>query len=476
MAAKPNLINGEWVGSGESIASINPSNLGDCIGEFALANPKQARLAVVAAREALPSWSATTTQLRSDILMKAAMEISARRDELGELVSREAGKTRAEGIGEVVRAMQIFQFFSGEAVRYGGENLPSVRPGIGVLTSREPVGVVAVITPWNFPVAIAAWKLAPALAFGNTVVFKPSEETPAIAWELMRILERNGLPPGVVNMINAPGALVGPALTEKVDAISFTGSVCTGREIVSRAIPSMARIQLEMGGKNPLVVLDDADLDVAVECAANGAFFSAGQRCTASSRLVVMSRIYDRFVEALVKRMRSLKVGDALVEDTDIGPIINQRQLDSIQRSIQIGKDEGAELLEGGDLVEAKTPGFFMRPTLMLGTNSMRINRDEIFGPFACVICASDYDEALAIANDTDYGLSSGICTRSHKLATHFRLNAKSGLTMVNLPTAGLDYHVPFGGRNASSYGLGEQGKSAVEFYTVSKTAYVAYG
>ncbi|CAB3767054.1 Aldehyde dehydrogenase, thermostable [Paraburkholderia humisilvae] len=371
--------------------------------------------------------------------------------------------------------MQIFQFFSGEAVRYGGENLPSVRPGVGVQTSREPVGVVAVITPWNFPIAIAAWKLAPALAFGNTVVFKPSEETPAIAWELVKILERNGLPRGVVNMINARGAVAGPALTEKVDAISFTGSLRTGRQIASQAIPNMTRIQLEMGGKNPLVVLDDAELDVAVECAVNGAFFAAGQRCTASSRLVVMSGIYDRFVEALVTRMRSLKVGPALASDTDIGPVIHQRQLDLVQRYIQLGKDEGAELLEGGDRVEAPTPGCFIRPALMLGTNSMRINREEVFGPFASVIRASDYDEALAIANDTDYGLSSGICTSSHRLATHFRLNVKSGLTMVNLPTAGLDYHVPFGGRNGSSYGPREQGRSAVEFYTVGKTAYIGY-
>ena len=475
MAMKPNLIDGEWVGSDESILNINPSNLGDTVGEFALATPAQVKQAIAAARQALSVWSATTTQIRSDLLIKTAIEMLSRKEELGELVSREAGKTKAEGVGEVVRAAQIFQFFSGEAVRYGGENLPSVRPGIGVQTSREPVGVVAVITPWNFPIAIAAWKIAPALAFGNTVVFKPSEETPGIAWELMRILERNGLPAGVVNMINGRGPVVGPALTEGIDAISFTGSVRTGREIAGRAVSSMTRIQLEMGGKNPLVVLDDAQLDVAVECAANGAFFSAGQRCTASSRLIVTAGIYDRFVDALMKRMRSLKVGPALANGTDIGPVINQRQLDSIQNYIQIGKDEGAELLEGGEIVEAETPGFFMKPVLMLGTNSMRINREEVFGPFASVIRASDYDQALALANDTDFGLSSGICTSSHKFATHFRLNVKSGLTMVNLPTAGLDYHVPFGGRKGSSYGPREQGKSAVEFYTVSKTAYVSH-
>lgn len=475
MESKPNLINGEWVGSDESIANINPSNLNDRVGDFAAATLEHVRQAVAGARHALSAWSATTTQVRSDLLMKVALEMSARREELGELVSREAGKTKAEGIGEVVRAMQIFQFFSGEAVRYAGENLPSVRPGIGVQTSREPVGVVTIITPWNFPIAIAAWKLAPALAFGNTVVFKPSEETPAIAWELMKILERSGLPAGVVNMVNGRGPEIGAALIEDVDAISFTGSVRTGREIALRAIPSMIRIQLEMGGKNPLIVLDDADLNVAVECAVNGAFFSAGQRCTASSRLIVTDGIHDRFVEAVVKRMRSLKVGPALASGTEIGPVINQRQLDAIQNYIRIGKEEGAAMLEGGERIEGATPGFFLKPALMAGNNSMRINREEVFGPFACVVRASDYDEALALANDTDYGLSSGICTSSHSAATHFRLNVKSGLTMVNLPTAGLDYHVPFGGRKASSYGPREQGKLAVEFYTVGKTAYVSY-
>ncbi|WP_168791068.1 aldehyde dehydrogenase family protein [Paraburkholderia aromaticivorans] len=476
MTVKPNLIGGEWREGSSSIESINPSDTRESIGHYALADATQMREAVAAARAAQPAWSATTTQVRSDLLLKTSIELAARKEEIGELVSREAGKTRAEGIGEVLRASQIFQFFAGEAVRYGGENLPSVRPNINVQISRDPVGVVALITPWNFPIAIAAWKLAPALAFGNTAVLKPSEETPGVAWELFRVLERNGLPAGVANLINGRGADAGEALVEGVDALSFTGSVRTGRGLAQSAIANMVRVQLEMGGKNPLVVLDDADLGVAVECALNGSFFSAGQRCTASSRLIVTEAIHDRFVDALRNRMRSLKIGHALTAGTDIGPLINQRQLDMVQGYIQTGRDEGAELVEGGQLLQAGTPGFFMQPALMTETStSMRVNREEVFGPFATVIRAADYDEALALANDTEYGLSAGICTTSHKYASHFRQHVRSGLAMINLPTAGLDYHVPFGGTKASSYGQREQGTYAVDFYTNSKTAYVGY-
>jgi alpha-ketoglutaric semialdehyde dehydrogenase len=476
MTAKPNLIGGAWTEGNLTIESINPSDTRDSVGHYALADVAQMRAAVAAARDAQPAWAAATTQARSDLLLKTSIELAARKDELGELVSREAGKTRAEGVGEVIRASQIFQFFAGEAVRYGGENLPSVRPNINVQIGRDPVGVVALITPWNFPIAIAAWKLAPALAFGNTAVLKPSEETPGVAWALFDVLVRNGLPPGVANLINGRGADAGVALVEGVDAISFTGSVQTGRRLAQSAVANMIRIQLEMGGKNPLIVLDDADLALAVECALNGSYFSSGQRCTASSRLIVTEGIHDRFVDALRKRMRSLKIGHALGAATDIGPLINQRQLDKVQGYIQIGRDEGAELVEGGQLLQQETPGFYMQPALFSETaNSMRINREEVFGPFATVIRASDYEEALALANDTEFGLSAGLCTTSHKHANHFRQNIKSGLAMINLPTAGLDYHVPFGGTKGSSYGQREQGTYAVDFYTNTKTAYIGY-
>ncbi|MGE8611525.1 MAG: aldehyde dehydrogenase family protein [Achromobacter veterisilvae] len=476
MTQKANYIGGAWVEGAGTLENLNPADPRDLIGLYASADEAQMRQAVQAARAAAPGWERSTTQLRSDILFRAANEILARKEELGALVSREAGKTLAEGMGEVMRAGQIFQFFAGEAVRYGGENLPSVRPDIGVQISRHPVGVVSMITPWNFPIAIPAWKMAPALAFGNTVVLKPSEHTPGAAWELFAILERAGLPAGVANLVNGEGAAAGQALLDGVDAVSFTGSVATGRKIATGASERMIRVQLEMGGKNPLVVLDDADLDVAVECALNGAFFSAGQRCTASSRLIVADGIHDRFVQALTERMRKLVVGDPRTAGTQIGPVINDAQLRKILGYIELGQSEGATLAEGGKRADASSAGHFLRPTLFTqSSNDMRINREEIFGPVAAVIRVSGYDEALEVANDTAFGLSSGICTTSLKAANHFRLNVRSGLTMVNLPTAGLDYHVPFGGVKASSFGPREQGRYAVDFYTSTKTAYIGY-
>lgn len=476
MTQKANYIGGAWVEGAGTLENLNPADPRDLIGLYASADEAQMRQAVQVARAAAPGWERSTTQLRSDILFRAANEILARKEELGALVSREAGKTLAEGMGEVMRAGQIFQFFAGEAVRYGGENLPSVRPDIGVQISRHPVGVVSMITPWNFPIAIPAWKMAPALAFGNTVVLKPSEHTPGAAWELFAILERAGLPAGVANLVNGEGAAAGQALLDGVDAVSFTGSVATGRKIATGASERMIRVQLEMGGKNPLVVLDDADLDVAVECALNGAFFSAGQRCTASSRLIVADGIHDRFVQALTERMRKLVVGDPRTAGTQIGPVINDAQLRKILGYIELGQSEGATLAEGGKRADASSAGHFLRPTLFTqSSNDMRINREEIFGPVAAVIRVSGYDEALEVANDTAFGLSSGICTTSLKAANHFRLNVRSGLTMVNLPTAGLDYHVPFGGVKASSFGPREQGRYAVDFYTSTKTAYIGY-
>ncbi|MBO9330614.1 aldehyde dehydrogenase family protein [Achromobacter xylosoxidans] len=476
MTQKANYIGGAWVEGPDAIENLNPADPADVIGLYASADQAQMRQAVQAARDAAPAWERSSTQLRSDILFRAANEILARKEELGALVSREAGKTLADGVGEVMRAGQVFQFFAGEAVRYGGENLPSVRPDIGVQISRHPVGVVSMITPWNFPIAIPAWKIAPALAFGNTVVLKPSEHTPGAAWELFAILERAGLPAGVANLVNGYGAAAGQALLDGADAVSFTGSVATGRKIAAGASERMMRVQLEMGGKNPLVVLDDADLDVAVECALNGAFYSAGQRCTASSRLIVADGIHDRFVQALTDRMRKLVVGDPRTAGTQIGPVINAAQLEKILGYIELGRSEGATLAEGGKRAEAATAGHFLRPTLFTeSSNAMRINQEEIFGPVAAVIRVSGYDEALQVANDTAFGLSSGICTTSLKHANHFRLNVRSGLTMVNLPTAGLDYHVPFGGVKASSFGPREQGRYAVDFYTSTKTAYIGY-
>jgi alpha-ketoglutaric semialdehyde dehydrogenase len=475
MKALKNYIGGDWLDGGEVIRSINPSDTNDVLAECASASAKQVADAVAGARAAFTQWSQTTTQVRADLLNKIGTELMDRKEELGELLAREEGKTRAEGIGEINRAAQVFRFFAGEVVRFGGEKLPSVRPNIDIEISRGPVGVVGIITPWNFPVAIPAWKIAPALAFGNTVVFKPSEITPLMGWHLAEIISRAGGPAGIVNLVMGTGPGTGQAVVDNVDAVSFTGSVPTGRQIAQRAIQRMIRVQCEMGGKNPLVVLDDADLDTAINCAVDGAFFQTGQRCTASSRLIVSEGIHDRFVDGVVDRLKKLVIGHALKPATNVGPAVDQRQLEKDLRYLDIGRREGAKVkLEGGPL-KRDTPGYYISPTLFVDTNNqMQINREEMFGPIAAVIRVKNYDEALAVANDTEFGLSAGICTTSRKYARHFQANAQSGLVMVNLPTAGLDYHVPFGGTKASSYGPREQGRYAEEFYTVVKTAYIS--
>jgi alpha-ketoglutaric semialdehyde dehydrogenase len=470
-----NFIAGDWV-PGEGISrNINPSNTKDLIGEYARASAPQVEAAVAAARAAFPSWSRSTPQERHDILLRASTEILARREELGRLLSREEGKTLAEGIGEATRAGQILDFFAGEALRIPGEKLASVRPNVDIELTREAVGVVGIISPWNFPIAIPAWKIAPALAYGNCVLFKPADLVPGTAHALAEIIVRAGPPKGVFNLVMGRGSLVGEAMLghKHVDAISFTGSVSTGRRVAAACAEHMRKFQLEMGGKNPLVILEDADLKTAVECAVNGAFFSTGQRCTASSRLIVVKSIYSRFREALLERMKGLVVDDALKAGTQIGPVVDQGQLDQDLSYLKIGVDEGAKLAAGGERVDRASPGFYLTPALFTDVdNSMRIAREEIFGPVATMIPAENYDEALALANDTQFGLSAGLCTTSLKYATHFKRNAEAGMVMVNLPTAGVDYHVPFGGRKGSSLGPREQGRYAVEFYTTVKTAY----
>jgi len=471
-----NYIAGAWAEAAEPAPNINPSNLSDVVGEYARANETQVRAAIAAARAAFPAWSRGGVQARADMLDKIGNEILARKDELGVLLSREEGKTRPEGVGEAMRAGYLFKFFAGEVVRQAGEVLPSVRPGIKVEITREPVGVVGIITPWNFPIAIPAWKIAPALAYGNCVVFKPADLVPGCAWSLAEIIARAGVPAGVFNLVMGRGSVVGELLSNSndVDAISFTGSAAVGRRVAQNCAARLAKVQLEMGGKNPQVVLDDADLDTAVNVSLQSAFFSTGQRCTAASRLIVTQGIHDRFVSALTGKMKSLKVDDALKDGTDIGPVVDKQQLEQDLRYIELGRKEGAKLAAGGERLKRGTEGFYLEPALFVDTTSqMAINRDEIFGPVASVIRAKDYDEALAVANDTPYGLSSGIATTSLKHAEHFKRNSAAGMVMVNLPTAGVDYHVPFGGRKGSSYGPREQGRYAVEFYTTVKTAYV---
>jgi len=468
-------INGRWETGVTTGRSENPSDTREVVAEYARADRSQTEAAIRAAAEAFTHWSRTTPQRRADVLDQIGSEILARRDELGVLMAREEGKTLPEAVAEAARAGQIFKFFAGEALRVGGETMSSMRPGVQVDITREPVGVVGVITPWNFPLAIPAWKIAPALAYGNTVVFKPAELVSACGWALSEIISRAALPAGSFNLVMGSGREVGQAIVDSasVDAISFTGSVETGERILKAASARHAKLQLEMGGKNPLVVLADADLDRAVDCAVQGAYFSTGQRCTASSRLIVEASVHDAFVARLRLRIAALKIGHALERGVDIGPVVDRRQLGQNLAAIAAAIEEGAERVWGGELLKRPTAGHYMSPALFLARPHQRVAREEIFGPVACVLRADDYEHALALANDTPFGLCAGICTASLQRAMHFKRHAKVGMTMVNLPTAGVDYHVPFGGRKASSYGPREQGRYAAEFYTTVKTGYV---
>lgn len=471
-----NMIDGEWIDGVDIARNINPSDTNDLVGEYARADESQTRRAIESAFDAQKIWARFTAEQRSDSLDRIGIEILARREELGALLSQEEGKTLLEGIGEVVRAGRVFKFFAGEALRLGGEKLPSIRQDVDVEVTREPEGVVGIITPWNFPIAIPAWKIAPALAYGNSVVFKPADLVPGSAWALSEIIVRAGaLPNGVFNLVMGSGSLVGQtiATSRKVRALTFTGSVGTGRRIGMMCMERGGKVQMEMGGKNPLIILNDADLDTAVSVAINGSFFSTGQRCTGSSRLIVEQGIHDRFVAAMKERMDALVVDNAMKPRTDIGPVASQDQLDQDRFYIELGCKEGGKLAAGGELLQRDTPGFYLSPALITETdNAMRINREEIFGPVASVIAVKDYEEAVEVANDTEFGLSSGICTTSLKYANDFKRRTTAGMVMVNVPTAGVDYHAAFGGRKGSSYGPREQGPYAKEFYTGVKTAY----
>jgi aldehyde dehydrogenase (NAD+) len=476
MSAHRNYINGAWVESAAApIVDRNPSDIDDVVGSYAAADAAQTRRAIEAARAAFPAWSRSSIQERADLLDAVGSRILSRAQEIGRLLAREEGKTLKEAVGETMRAGHVFKFHAGQALRITGELVDSPRKGVSVTVQREPLGVIGIITPWNFPIAIPAWKIAPALAYANCVVFKPASLVPGCAHVVAELLADCGCPPGVFNLLVGSGREVGDAIVNapEVDAISFTGSVETGRALAARAVAGMKKIQLEMGGKNPLIVLDDADLDNAVECAVQGAFYSTGQRCTATSRVIVTPGIYGRFRHALLARTTALVVGDALDEKTQIGPAVDAAQLKTDLDYIAVGQKEGARLVVGGERQPAQKNGFYIQPTVFEDVhNQMRIAREEIFGPVVSLLRAQDYEEALATANDTPFGLSGGICTTSLKHADHFRRDAQVGLAMINAPTAGVDYHVPFGGVKGSSYGSREQGAYAVEFYTRVKTVY----
>src|SRR2546430_2079982 len=469
------LINGEAVTAGTHAGeSVNPSNLDDVVARYTKAGAAEVNDAVKAARAAFPGWSQASPEVRSDVLDKASNIIMSRAKELGTLLSREEGKTLPEGTGEVMRAARILKYFAGEALRRHGQTLDSTRPNIDVETHREAVGVFGLITPWNFPIAIPAWKSAPALAFGNTVVLKPATPTPAIAHALGEILLEAGAPPGVFNLVIGEGD-VGRAIVAHpdIDGISFTGSQVVGASVAEGAIKRQARVQLEMGGKNPLVVLDDADLDRAVMCAIDGAFYGTGQRCTASSRIIVTEGIHDRFVEALAEKARSLRVGDALDPNTQIGPAVSEAQLEQNLSYVKIARDEGGKVLTGGEPLTLDKRGYYMAPTVIADTApDQRINCEEVFGPVASTVKVKDYEEALESANRGQFGLSAGGVANTPPHTRPPRPPLRAGVVMINLPTAGGDYHVPFGGSRKSSYGAREQGVAAVEFYTQTKAGF----
>ena len=468
------LINGEWDASGPQTPNINPSDVSDIIGHTASASSSQVEDAIAAARAAQPAWDAVKLEEKKNMLHAIGQELIDRCDEIGTILSREEGKPFGEGRGETFRAGEFYQYYAAECLRQIGESAASVRPGINIDISREPIGVVGLITPWNFPIAIPAWKIAPALAYGNCVVLKPAQLTPACGYILAEIIHEAGAPAGVFNLVTGRGSQVGQTLVDHpaVNAISFTGSVSVGRALAASAANGLKKIQMEMGGKNPMVIMADADLDLAVGACLNSAFFSTGQRCTASSRLIVDASVHDSFVDKLTTAMKALKVGDALDPETQIGPVASSSQLNNNLSYVDLAAKEGATVI-GGEQLSLDKNGYYQAPALFINAdNSMRIAREEIFGPCATVIKADGFEEALAIANDTEFGLSAGICTTSLKHARDFKRYSQSGMVMVNLPTAGVDYHVPFGGTKASSYGSREQGRQAVEFYTTTKTAY----
>jgi aldehyde dehydrogenase (NAD+) len=474
-----NLINGEWVASasGKTFDNINPANTTDVIGCFQDSDQEDVKRAVSAAREAYNKWNEIPVTSREVYLYRAAEILDRRAEELARALTREMGKTLPEARGEVARGVQILRYYAGEARRLCGETYPSDNAATMLYTLREPLGVVGLITPWNFPVAIPLWKIAPAIVYGNTVVIKLSQDAPLTGVLLGEVFGEAGLPAGVVNIITGYGPLASKALVEAdgVEAISFTGSNAVGRKIMRRCGELGRKVQLEMGGQNPVVVMADADLKQAVELTVAGAFFSTGQKCTATSRVVVQRPVAAEFTDMLVDKAKSLNIGDGASADTQIGPIINQSQLDKVLAGIQRGIDEGARLIYGGQRLTGHgyDKGFFIQPAIFTDvTPRMSVAQEEIFGPVVGIIAFDELSEALRIANAVRYGLSASIVTRDIKTAHQFIKGIKAGIVHVNSQTAGAECHVPFGGMKESSSSSREQGKAALEFYTQLKTVY----
>jgi len=476
----PNFIDGEWTDNGSHFENHNPADTDRVVGLFVKGTAGDMQAAAAAAAAALPGWSNLNAPARGAILFKAAEILEARLDSLAADMTQEEGKTLPEAKGEVRRAINIFRYFGGEGSRLEGILVPSERDRVHMFAIRKPIGVVGLVTPWNFPSAIPAWKLAPALICGNTVVLKPASAAPLSAWRLVKALEEAGLPKGVVNFVAGSGGELGQALVEAapLKAISFTGSCQIGNWLHAEASKRRLRIQLEMGGKNPTIVLADADFNLAVENTVNAAFFSTGQKCTATSRVIVEDGIYSRFLDALVERTRKLKVGDGMLPGIDIGPSIDLAQMGTVLRYIDIGHAEAGPPKIGGKRLtgEGFDKGYFVEPTIFADvTPEMTIAREEIFGPVLAVMRARDFEDAMRIANDIPLGLSASIQTTNVSRVFEFVYRMEAGLVTVNLPSAGIEYQLPFGGTKDSSFGPKEQGPAALDFYSDYKTVYLKY-
>jgi aldehyde dehydrogenase (NAD+) len=477
-----NFIGGEWVESvsNNNVENVNPANTDDKLGIVRLATRDEARSAVESASEAFRAWRATPAPARGRIVARAARMLEDDKENLAGLLTREEGKTVSEARGEIQRAANVADFVAGEARRMTGETIPSELPSNFAYTLKQPHGVVAIVTPWNFPVAIPVWKIAPALVAGNTVVFKPATVTPATAVRIVEIFAEAGIPPGVLNLVLGSGSEAGDEIVNHraVRAISFTGSNGVGIKLYEQSARRGVRVQCEMGGKNPVVILEDADMELAVESTAQGAFGSTGQRCTATSRAVVVESVADEFVSRITERAKSLRIGDGMSADTDVGPIVDAGQFKSVLSYIDIGREDGAELLCGGEpaVGAGLGKGYFVKPAVFdRVTPDMRIAREEIFGPVLSVLRVKDFEEALQVANDCEFGLSSSVFTNDAARVFRFVDEIETGMTHINSPTTGGEAHVPFGGIKSTGIGDFEQGSTALDFYTELKVVYVDY-
>jgi aldehyde dehydrogenase (NAD+) len=475
-----NYIGGQWVAAsnGAITHDTNPANTREELGTFPSATRQDAQHAIDAAHGAFAGWAKTPMPKRGEILDQAANWMEARLDEIGAALTREEGKTFAEGKGEVARGVSILRYFAGQCMEPTGDVFPSASASTFLFAERVPLGVVGLITPWNFPCAIPTWKMAPALAYGNTVVFKPAEITPLTAWYIVSAFEQAGLPPGVLNLVVGRGSLAGQEMVEnaQVKAISFTGSNQVGTRLAADVAKRGGKTQLELGGKNPIVVLNDADIARAVELTVQGAMLSTGQKCTATSRAIVVRDVANEYRDALAARVKQLRVGDGMRADVYMGPLVSADAEQSVLEYIEIGKQEGARCIAGGEKLRGDEfdNGYFVAPTVFdQVAPDMRIAQEEIFGPVVAVIEAKDTDDAIALANHTRFGLSASVVTRDLNLALRFMREIEAGIVHVNSMTAGAEPQVPFGGFKESSSGTREQGKAAREFFTQWKTVYV---